>query len=60
MDYLTTKEIADKWNISQRRVTVLCATRRVPGAVQKSGVWLIPKNAKKPADARKVQKKGQQ
>jgi hypothetical protein len=27
MDYLTTKQAAEKWNISLRRVQVLCETR---------------------------------
>ncbi len=59
MDYSTTEEIAKKWNISRRRVTVLCSTGRIPGVVQMGAMWLIPKDAKKPADGRKVQNKGQ-
>jgi DNA adenine methylase len=59
MDYLTTSEAAEKWNISRRRVTVLCSTGRIPGALQKGGVWLIPKKAKKPEDGRKVRYIGQ-
>jgi DNA adenine methylase len=54
MDYLTTSEAAEKWKISRRRVTVLCSTGRIPGALQKGSMWLIPKNAKKPEDGRKV------
>ncbi len=60
MDYLTTSEAAEKWSISRRRVTVLCSTGRIPGALQKGAMWLIPKNAKKPLDGRKVRNKGQQ
>lgn len=59
MDYLTTSEAAEKWNISRRRVTVLCSTGRISGALQKGGMWLIPKNAKKPEDGRKVRYIGQ-
>ena len=59
MDYLTTSEAAEKWNISRRRVTVLCSTGRIPGAIQKGAMWLIPKNAKKPEDGRKVRYIGQ-
>ncbi len=59
MEYLTTLEAAELWNISRRRVTVLCATGRIPGALQKGAMWLIPKNAKKPLDGRKVRYKGQ-
>lgn len=62
MDYLTTSEAAEKWNISRRRVTVLCSMGRIPGALQKGAMWLIPKipkNAKKPEDGRKVRYIGQ-
>ena len=58
MDYLTTSEAAEKWNISRRRVTVLCSTGRIPGALQKGAMWLIPQNAKKPEDGRKVRYMG--
>lgn len=47
MDYLTTSEAAEKWNISRRRVTVLCSMGRIPGALQKGAMWLIPKNPEK-------------
>lgn len=53
MNYLTTMEMAEKWNISRRRVTVLCSTGRIPGVIQKGPMWLIPENAKKPEDGRK-------
>lgn len=58
MNYSTTVEMAEKWNISRRRVTVLCATGRIPGAVQMGSMWLIPKEAKKPEDGRKVRNTG--
>ncbi len=48
MEYLTSEEIAQKWEISSRRVTTLCKDSRISGAIQKSGVWLIPDNAQKP------------
>ena len=59
MNYLTTSEAADIWGISRRRVTVLCATGRIPGAIQKGAMWLIPIGAKKPEDRRKVRSIGQ-
>ena len=52
MEYLTTSEAAEKWNISRRRVNVLCDEGRVEGAVKKGRIWLIPKNSLKPIDAR--------
>ena len=52
MEFLTTSEAAEKWNLSRRRVTVLCTEGRIEGAFQKGRVWLIPDSAKKPKDDR--------
>ena len=59
MDLLTTSEMAKKWDISRRRVTTLCAQGRIEGAILKENTWLIPENAKKPDDPRRVRKNGQ-
>lgn len=56
MEYLTTAEQAKIWNISQRRVAVLCKEGRVPGAVLKGKFWLIPKGTEKPEDPRQARK----
>lgn len=34
MEYLTSEEIAQKWNISARRVTTLCKDGRIDGVIQ--------------------------
>jgi len=52
MEYLTTVEMSKKWNISSRRIGVLCTEGRIEGAVKKGKMWLIPKDVMKPADAR--------
>lgn len=57
MEFLTTTEMANKWNISRRRVSLLCVEGRIKGAVLKGKTWLIPVNAEKPLDPRRVQKK---
>ena len=57
MDYLTASEISKIWNISSRRIGVLCTEGRIEGAVKKGKMWLIPENAQKPADARFKEKK---
>jgi hypothetical protein len=56
MDYLTTKQAAEKWNISLRRVQVLCEQGRIKGAVRLGWAWAIPKDAEKPEDARRRRK----
>ncbi len=58
MDYLTSEEIAQRWDISTRRVTTLCKDGRIDGAVQKSGIWLIPHTAKKPENMKRGRKAG--
>ena len=52
MEYISTKEASNKWNISERRVQKLCEDNRIPGAIRFVRVWAIPKDAEKPVDAR--------
>lgn len=54
MTYITVKEASEKWNISERRICVLCTNGRIPGAIKKSKVWMIPSNSKKPEDGRRA------
>ena len=56
MRYLSVKEIAKKWNISQRSVRNYCAHGRVQGAFLTGKTWNIPENAEKPERSNK--KKG--
>ena len=53
LQYITAREAAEKWNISQRRVSILCAENRIPNVAMLGNMWIIPRNAKKPADRRK-------
>ena len=52
MEYCTTVEMSKKWNVTSRRIGVLCAEGRIDGAIKKGKMWLIPSNTKKPVDAR--------
>jgi hypothetical protein len=53
MEYITPKEVAKLWGISERRVVVLCANGKVNGAERLGGkMWVIPKSAEKPLDGR--------
>ncbi|MBR2949519.1 MAG: helix-turn-helix domain-containing protein [Lachnospiraceae bacterium] len=56
MDYLTTSELSKLWGISSRRISLLCAEERIPGAVKKGKTWLVPSDAQKPEDPRKLRK----
>ena len=53
MDYMTLKEASEKWGVTPRRVNYYCAADRIPGAVKMATIWLIPKDAVKPADRRR-------
>lgn len=53
MSLLTTTEMAERWNISRRRVAEYCKDGRIKGAILKGKTWLIPDDAKKPEDPRK-------
>ena len=50
--YMTVKEAAAKWSISDRRIRVLCSEGKIPGAYQEGRGWKIPIDAEKPADGR--------
>lgn len=52
MEYLTSVEMSEKWNITSRRISVLCSQGRIEGVIKKGKTWLIPSDAEKPADAR--------
>ena len=53
LEYISAPEAAKKWGISERRVQKLCEEKRIPGVAKFSRMWLIPKDAKKPADRRR-------
>ena len=52
MKYISAREAADKWGISQRRVAVLCSEQRIAKATMVGNMWIIPATAQKPVDAR--------
>ncbi len=56
MNYLTIKETAVRWGVSERTVNTLCTAGRVIGAQKFAGAWAIPENAEKPMDPRKQRK----
>lgn len=53
MDYMTTKQASEIWDISQRRISLLCAENRIDCAIKMGKTWIIPKDAKKPVDRRR-------
>ena len=51
-ELITVKQAALKWNISERRVLVLCKEGRIEGAYKEGKTWKIPANVQKPRDKR--------
>jgi len=52
MDYLSVKEMSEKWGITVRRIQVLCKQNRIDGAKRIGNMWVIPMAMNKPTDAR--------
>lgn len=50
--FMTVKQAADKWGISDRRIRALCSQGKIAGAYQEGRGWKIPIDAVKPADGR--------
>lgn len=54
LSFISAKEAAEKWNISQRRVAILCSENRIDGAMMVGNMWIIPSTAEKPIDKRTI------
>ena len=52
MEFMTTKEASEKWNISERRIRKLLKEGRIEGAVKNGNSWNIPIDTLKPVDKR--------
>ena len=53
-EYIGVRQAAQKWGISDRRVRVLCEQGRIAGARKEGRSYLIPSEALKPADGRRL------
>ena len=49
MEYISIKEAAKKWDVSERMVRRYCSEGKIKGAVVEDNTWLIPEDANKPA-----------
>ena len=57
MDYMTVKQAAERWNISDRRVRLLCAEGKIGGVIRLGRSYLIPADTFKPVDGRSYRDK---
>lgn len=53
---MNSKDAAELWKISERRVRALCEGGRIPGAYLSGKTWIIPDNAEKPQHARPTER----
>lgn len=53
MEFITVKEAAEKWQVSVRRVQILCNADRIKGAYRFGKSWMIPSTAVLPNARRK-------
>ena len=52
MRYIDVHEAAAKWEMTERRVTMLCRDGKIAGAKKTGKLWGIPEDAPKPYDGR--------
>lgn len=57
MKYLSVKEAAEIWNISERMVRKYCEQDRIEGLIQTGNIWVIPASAKRPTEIKVVDEK---
>lgn len=57
MDYISVKQAAERWGLSDRRVRLLCEQGKIDGAVKAGRSYRIPADAVKPADGRSLRGK---
>lgn len=58
-NYISVAETAERWNVSPRRIQILCNENRIKGAKKQSGIWFIPCGAKKPERMKSGVKSGE-
>lgn len=57
MNYISVQQAAEQWGISDRRVRELCKHGKIPGVVREGRAYMIPSDAVKPADGRRMRHK---
>ncbi|WP_320127690.1 hypothetical protein [uncultured Sphaerochaeta sp.] len=51
---MSVRQAAEKWDISERRVRILCSEGRIDGVVRSGWAWNIPDVSPKPGDGRQL------
>lgn len=57
MEYLSVKELAEKWNLGERRIRLMCKEGKIKGVIREGRSYRIPADAIRPVDGRSVRGK---
>lgn len=60
MIYITTKEAAERWNVSERTIRKYCEQRKIPNVIHAGSVWVIPADAMNPHDSKALRTEASQ
>ena len=52
MDYMSAKEAAEKWGVSQQQVVSLCMEGKIDNLKKVGNVWVIPADAENPVNSK--------
>ena len=52
LDWLTPRQAAEIWGITERQVQSLCSKGKIDGVVRVGRSWLLQKGTQKPIDGR--------
>ena len=51
-EMISVREAAERWKITERRVSTLCKDGKIAGAEKQGKRWMIPADTQKPVDQR--------
>lgn len=57
LEYMSVQQAAEIWELSDRRVRVLCSEGKIPGTIKEGRAYRIPINSLKPVDERTLRGK---
>ena len=52
--YITVRDAAARWNVTDRQVQKLCVSGRIKGVTRFSNAWAIPEDSPKPTRTGKL------
>lgn len=52
MEFMTTRDTAIQWGLTNRMIQYYCKEGKIKGAFKIGTMWLVPKNAERPSDGR--------